>query len=412
MTPTYKSRTRNWIILITICLIAAGGLVWGNYRFARQNPGGNDFLPHWVGARALIFEGISPYSQEVALRIQNIVFGRPATQGQNETRIAYPLYSQLLFAPFALLADYALARAIWMTLLEIALIAIALMSLNLTKWRPPIWLLAIYFIFTLLWYHAVRAVINGNAVIIVGLLLTGAFLAVSKKKDEIAGILLAYATIKPQLVILLIPFILLWSVYKNRWKLLGWFIGSLVFFVVASMFFVPNWILQNIWEIMRYPSYNPAGTLGEVLGGWMPGIATQLKWGIAILLAVLLLWEWWAARQKDFAWFLWTACLTLVISQWIGVQTDPGNFIFLFPALVLVLSGWNRRWQKNGRWLALAAMLILFLGLWSLFILTLDQTYQPMQAPVMFLPLPAFLLFGLYWIKWWVIRPARLVLEK
>ncbi|RLD11532.1 MAG: hypothetical protein DRI56_00955 [Chloroflexota bacterium] len=408
MTIAYKSSPINWIILSILILTAVGGLLWGNYRFSARNPGGNDFLPHWIGARAFIFDGISPYSEEVALRAQNIVLGHPAAQGQNENRVTYPLYSELLFAPFAFIADYTLARAVWMTVLEISLIIISLLSLSLVKWRPPVWLLTVYFIFTLLWYHAARAVINGNAVIIIGLLLTGAFLAIRNGRDEIAGFLLAYSTINPQLVFVIILFILFWSVSQRRWKIIGWFFGSLAALIVLGIFFIPNWITQNIWEVIRSAAYNPAGTLGEVLGGWMPGIATQLKWGITILFGLILFWEWWSARQKDFTWFLWTASLTLVVSQWIGIPTNPGNFIFLFPALVLILSGWDKRWKKHGNWIALTAILILLLGLWSL---SLNYTSQLAQDPIMFIPFPAFLLFGLYWIKWWIVRPARLVLE-
>ncbi|MBS1249567.1 MAG: hypothetical protein MAG431_01147 [Chloroflexi bacterium] len=411
MTPTYKSLTRNWIILITIILITVGGLAWGNYRFATQNPGGNDFLVHWVGARALIFEGRSPYSDTVATQIQTIAYGHPAQAGEHDLRVAYPLYSELLFAPFALVENYAIARAAWMTLLEIALVTMTFLSLSLAQWRPNKWILTLCLLFTLIWYHAVRALINGNAVIIIGLLLTGAFVAIREKKDEVAGFLLAYTTIKPQLVVLIIPFILYWAIHQRRWKLVSWFLGSMAALVLGAMIFIPNWIIQNIWEIMRYPDYNPAGTLGQVLASWMPGIVLQLKWGITITLSLLLLWEWWSARQQSFTRFLWTACLTLVISQWIGIQTDPGNFIYLFPALILILAGFDKRWQKNGIWVILAILSVLFVGLWLLFILTLEQTYQPTQDPIMFIPLPAFLLIGLYWVKWWIVHPARLALE-
>ncbi len=31
--------------------------------------------------------------------------------------------------------------------------------------------------------------------------------------------------------------------------------------------------------------------------------------------------------------------------------------------------------------------------------------------PLMFLPLPAFLIVTLYWVRWWAIRPPRLYVE-
>jgi hypothetical protein len=127
--------------------------------------------------------------------------------------------------------------------------------------------------------------------------------------------------------------------------------------------------------------------------------------GISVVLSIILLLEWWQARRADFQSFLWTACLTLVISQWIGIQTDPGNFIILFPALILGFKAVEDRWKKLGQWVVIGSMVVLGIGLWVLFINTLQYGYQPQQSTIMFLPLPAFLMILLYWIRWWVVRP-------
>jgi hypothetical protein len=101
--------------------------------------------------------------------------------------------------------------------------------------------------------------------------------------------------------------------------------------------------------------------------------------------------------------------MTLVISQWIGIQTDPGNFIILFPALILILSVWEKRWEDKGLLLTGISLAVLFFGLWLLFLVTIQRSYQPVQNPIMFIPLPAVLLIGLYWIKWWVNAPVRML---
>ena len=103
------------MVLVLVGLVAVAGITWGNYNYARQNPGGNDFLVHWMGSRAIVKDGISPYSDEVATRIQTFAYGRPAQPGEHELRVAYPLYSVIIFAPFALIDDFAIARAAWMT---------------------------------------------------------------------------------------------------------------------------------------------------------------------------------------------------------------------------------------------------------------------------------------------------------
>jgi len=39
-----------FIALIMLVLLVLVGLTWANYQFVMQNPGGNDFIPRWVGS--------------------------------------------------------------------------------------------------------------------------------------------------------------------------------------------------------------------------------------------------------------------------------------------------------------------------------------------------------------------------
>jgi hypothetical protein len=328
---------------------------------------------------------------------------------EHELRVAYPLYSVILFAPFSLISDYQVSRAIWMTVLELGLVAMTFLSFELMDWKPPLWVQGIFLLFSMIWYHAVRGVVNGNAVILIALALTSILLLMKNERDKASGILLAFTTIKPHLVILVIPLILIWSVYHKRWQVLFWFGGTLVGLVLTGMILLPDWISQNLWEILKYPAYNPAGTLAAVLGEWMPGISTQLKWSIGIGLGLILMYEVWRARNGGFAHLVWASIFTLTIAQWIGIQTDPGNFILLFPALVLILSEFNQKWSEQGGLITVVILSVLFVSLWVLFIATIERSYQPVQGSAMFIPFPAFCLIGLYWIKWWFIGSKPLL---
>ncbi len=402
-----KNRKIQWVVVSLLGILIIAGLTWVNYSFSKNNLGGNDFLAHYVGTRSLIFEGVSPYSDEVAEEIQTMVFGRPAQEGEIEHRVVYPLFSALIFAPFALIRDYTIARVAWMTFLEISLILTAYLALELFAWKPKIGVLGFYFLYSLLWYHAFRGLINGNAVILISLFLTGTMFAIKNGKDRVAGLLLAFSTFKPNLVTLVIIFVLIWCVYQRRQQVILWFFGTIVVLTLGGMLVIPDWIIQNIWEILKYPAYNPAGSIGEVIGGWFPGIETTIRWVIGVSLGLILGYEWWIARKQNVEWFLWTTCFTLVISQWIGIQTDPGNFIILFTPFVMVLTFWDDRWKKHGTTIVFSFLGVVLVGLWVLFVTTLDYDYQPMQNSVMFFPFPGIVLFGLYWIKWWVITPAR-----
>lgn len=399
----------QWILAGVLLIAVIGGLCWVNIQFAKNNPGGNDFLVHYIGTRSFVFEGLSPYSDEVATRIQVAAYGHPAQGIEHELRVAYPLYSILLFAPFSLIGDYQISRAVWMTVLELALVAMTFVSFEVIEWKPPLWMQGILLLFSIIWYHAVRGVINGNAVILLALALTIVLLLIKKDRDNIAGVLLAATTIKPHLVILVIPMIILWAIYHKRWQLILWFSGTLIGLVVSGLIMIPDWITQNLWEILKYPAYNPAGTLAEVLGEWMPGISMQLKWGIGIFLGMVFLYEVWLARKGNFHYLVWAAMLALTINQWIGIQTDPGNFILLFPVLILVLAEINNKWKRKGGVATGIILTVLLVGLWGLFIATLQRSYQPVQGSVMFIPFPAFCLVGLYWIKWWFVGSKPLI---
>ena len=400
------------ILLLVAAIAVIGGFYTANVRFIEGNPGGNDFLVHWVGARSFLIDGVSPYSDSVAREIQEIAYGRPARPGEHELRVAYPFYSVAVFAPFALISDFATARAVWMTVLEIALIAFALVAVRLTNWKPGTLVLAVFMLFALVWYHAVRPLILGNAVILVSLLVAGALLAIRNGRDELAGFLLAVATIKPQVVALVYLFILIWGLSHRRWLLVGWMVGGVAFLTGVGMIFLPNWILQNLWEILRYPGYNPPGTIGAAFDTWMPAIGSRLGLAFTVLFAVVLLLEWRAAAGKDFRWFLWTASLTLVVSGWIGIQTDPGNFIAMLPALVFIFAVWDERWSSSARVATLFSMLVLFVGIWWLFLTTVGEGGSRQQHPIMFFPLPLFLLVGLYWVRWAVVQPMNLWLDR
>jgi hypothetical protein len=406
-----KRRSVAWSLGLGFVVVSGflGLLIWGNLNYARQNPGGNDFLVHWVGTRSFLVDGLSPYSDQTALRIQTLAYGRPALAGEHQLRVAYPLYSVILFFPFALFSDFTVARAVWMTTLEVGLILLAILTIQLAGWKPNLFMLVIFILFSLLWYNAVRPVINGNAVILVSLGIVGAMLAIRNKADELAGILLALTTIKPQVVLVFLIFIVFWFTYNRRWRLIAWLIGTTLILAAIAWFLIPDWILQNIREIIMYPGYNPPGTPGVALATWFPAMGQRLGLGLTAIIMVVLAFEWIVGRAADFRGFLWIACLTLVGSQWIGIQTDPGNFIVCFPTIALVFALIDERYRSRGWVLVILIMLLIGAGLWVLFVETIDYSLgQPQQNPIMFFPLPALLLLLLYWIRWWAFHPGSI----
>ena len=391
--------------LASLALMAGVVILFAaNQRFVAASPGGNDFLVHWVGTRALLFENASPYSDSVATRIQTLAYGRPAQPGEHELRVAYPLYSIVLFAPFAMLADYALARSLWMTVLEAALLGVALAGLRLARWRPSLPVAAAYLLFSVTWYHGVRPLVNGNAVIVVALLIALAVLALRAGRDGLAGALLAAATIKPQVVIFLGG---VWALAARRWRLVIGFVSTLTALLALSLVLLPSWPAEFLREVIRYPAYNPPGTLGTALEVMLPGVGTWAGWGVTLALVLVLLVELRSALGQGQARLEWLVSLSLAMGCWIGIQTDPGNFIVLIIPLASVFASIAHSVRRGGGALALAAMGGIHVGLWLVFIATLERGAQPVQGPAMFIPLPLVVLAGLYGFRRRMVLPVE-----
>lgn len=401
-----QQRIIKEVLQILLLLIIVGLLIFGNLQYTAKNPGGNDFLVHWVGTQSFVKEGISPYSDDVALRIQILVYGRPAQAGEHELRVAYPFYSVFLFLPFSLIEDFTVARAFWMTALEILIIISTFMMIRMVNWKPNFLISFLMIVFSLFWYHGLRSIINGNAVVFILFLIILSIYAIIHKQDELAGICLALITIKPQVVFAFIIFLIFWSLTNRRYRVIFWFFGSLIALIILGLFILPSWPMEFIGEVLRYPGYNPPGTPATALAEILPGIGRQLGIILSVMSALILIVEWFIGRYSGENKFIWISSLTLVMGQWLNVQTDPGNFLIMFPAIILIFRIIEDRWRNSGQWIILLFSGILFFVPWLIFIRTIDFGYQPLQNPIMFFPVPLMLIIGLFWVRWWVKNPV------
>ncbi len=406
---------RSSILIILVTIFVAGvilGVFWVNYRLALQSSSGNDFLSPWVGTRYFLLNGWSPYSNQTSEMIQNIASEESADLTEDKLLFVYPFYSVLLFAPFGLIGNFAIACGIWMTVLQLVLLLIAGLSLTTTKWRPQNWLLPIIFVFSILWYHGLKPAINGNASIFVALFIILAFVSIRNERDIAGGIWLAMSTIKPQMVVFIIPLVIIWTISKRRWMLVVSFLSGMGILVVVFSLLIPNWILQYLNQILNFPESLYPGTPGEIFAEWIPGVGKQLGWLMTLVFSLVLIVEWRAVIKKDFYWFIWAACLTLVFTNLIGIRTGTENYIAMFPAVILVFSLINERWGKNGDWMILLIIMILLAGVWVIYILALQKLDQQIRDSLLFFPVPIYLVMALYWLRWWAIRPPRVFIDQ
>jgi hypothetical protein len=321
------------------------------------------------------------------------MYGRPARPEEDQSRFDYPLFTLLFFWPAVLIGAYDWASAVWMAMLQVCLLALALVSLAWSQWRPPRLLFGLTIFFALLWYHAARTLLLGQFAGVEALLLAGALLAARLGRQAWAGLLLALATSKPQMAVLVIPGLLLWSAWNNRWALIGWFAGGIALLFGLPFVLLPGWLPEWLGQIFGYlvPNGVP-GPTAILTGLLLPGVGTWLEYALDATLLAYLAWAWYEAR-RDTGWRLqWAVALTLVVTNLVAVRTATTNYVMLTPALFLLFAVAQRTWGRRGLALAAAVEVGLLVGLWLLFILTVQNNAE---QPIMFLPLPLLLLAGL-----------------
>jgi hypothetical protein len=262
-------------------------------------------------------------------------------------------------------------------------------------WKPKFETYIFYFLCCVFGYHSVRPIVNGNVTTIITLLIILAVWAIKNKKEHFAGLLMALATAKPNLTLLPTLLLIIWMISLKRWRYIVWFSGGLMLLVIAGMLVIPDWPMQNLRTILQYTGYNPPTTIGAALAVWFPFYGRWIGFGIYAIIAIVLIRHWHKVLRADFQVFLWVFSLTLVASQWLGISTDPGNFIILTLPLVLVLNFIDE--LPNGSTWVCVSLGLLITGLWALFLATFDRAQGNLQSPIMFLPLPIFLMAGLYY---------------
>jgi hypothetical protein len=379
--------------LIAILAVAMlGFLAFAQYQFAMNFPGGNDSTPRWVGTQSWLYNGLNPYSEEVTQRSQITIYGRLANLDDDQVLFVYPFYVIFFYIPVIWL-PYELARAIWMVILEGCLVGIVILGRQTYKWHPPAWLFGLTLCWAILFYHGLRTVILWQLAGLVALFITSVIWALKNNHDYLAGVCLALATIKPQMVFLILPFITILSITTRRWKVIISMAVTLLGLAGISFFLMPSWLTDMWKQIISYPTYtktsSPLLTLTTKL---LPFLGSWFGWFLTFLLLGWLLWEWWRIFSHKDSHIDWVIALTLVITNLVVVRTATTNYVMMLPALFLLFSLWEKEYGKRSYYWAAAFELVYLAGTYWLFAVTVVARREHWS---LYLPLPFLLLIGL-----------------
>lgn len=371
---------RHWVIVLAVPAILAGNVAFGvtpvqgrakGFRLG-QGATVSDLYFRWLGTRQLLFEGINPYSAAAAVEGERGFYGRALTDREkrldpeNYRGFNYPLHVVVLLAPLAPLPFPAVR-----ILATVGLAA-------LLAWATAAWCVALG------WPVTRRSRVIACAAVLTslpaldllslqqltglvfGLLVFAVLCLADNRRPAVAGVCVACATIKPQLVALPLAAAILWALARprNRARFLAALCATLAVLVGASLVLLPTWPVWFVSDLRGYASQVPASTLVGRLPAW------PARAGVDALVVVLTLsmpWIGGATRDGHERVLLDVFALALAATLVVSVADHLYDRVLLVPALLslgrLHASGAVPRLSAAGIFARLVvATLVLVLG--------------------------------------------------
>lgn len=330
-------------------------------------PRGNlsDLYPRWLGSRELLLHRHDPYSQRVTREIQRGYYGRELDPSRpndpkDQQGFAYPVYVAFLLAPFLHL-DFALVRTGFTWVLAGLIVATVLLWTKALGWKLSSSGKAIFALLVMGSFPAAQAIKLQQLTVLVSTLLAAAAAALAGGWLLLAGILLALSTIKPQLVVPLLIFLLFWVVgdWRRRWPLLASFGVAMACLMGGSELVLPGWMGKFIAALAAYRQYTGGVSILQTLLTPAGGMVTT-----AILLIALAILAW-KLRRAAAGSLSFNLMLALVLAVTIVVIPTwaPYNQLLLLPAVILLVREW-RRLTRFGRLTRLLYLLLAALVVW------------------------------------------------
>jgi len=387
-------------LIIVVFLAVCAALVSANLTLK----GGGDFYVHWVGARAFLFDKTDPYGAEVPARVQQLVYADSAPAGDEPYILDTPFQILLLYFPFSFLADPLFARALFTLILELALFALAILSLRLTEWETPRIFTLLFIFFAVFNFYTFQAIYEASPVLLLGFFYIGILFAYRAEMDEVAGALMAFSLYYWEVGAPFLVLVLWYAYHQKRTRVFsGFFMLSFILFFISFLSY-PNWVIPFLRATVNNLRADFGFNVRTILVDLFPAQGKALGWILTIGIFITLGYEWIAVRSGDFRRFYWASCLSLAVAPLLGFRTEMEHLVVLIIPLALVFAIIHDRWHRLGDVLTFLLMIAIFALPWLLYLLV-----GAISLKLIFLFLPLFTLIGLYWIRWWAIRPPRIL---
>src|ERR1700690_258451 len=318
---------------------------------AYGRPRGNlsDLYPRWLGARELLLHGRDPYGAEVTREIQVGYYGRAldhsrAGDPKDQQGFAYPVYVVFALSP-AVRLPFALVQMWFSPLLILLTAASTLIWIRSLGWRNSFLARIVVIVLAL----GSLAVMQGLKLEQMSLLVAGfiaiAILFLIRDYQVGAGIVLALASMKPQLVALLLVWLGLWTLgdARRRYRWAVSFVVGMAVQIAAGGWDLPHWIARFWQAAWEYRDYTAAIS---VLEKWVGPPAGRTLEIVAFVLLMRLCWieRTWAAKTTAFA---RTTSVVLAFTVLLIPTDSVYNQVLLIPALLVLFEERHALWRRS-----------------------------------------------------------------
>ena len=323
--------------------VAAG--LNGGYAF------GNDFYQVWLTSQEALRHRSNPYSAEMTRRVQTGLYGRTldphiSSDPVDQRVFPYPAFTDLLFWPAALVR-FSIARVVATCLLAALTLASIALWMRALSWQVGWRWQALIFLLLLCSYPVLEGLYAGQIGLLVGFLLAASIFALQRDRLLLSGFLMALTTIKPQVTVLAILYLLAWSSYdrRRRGRFYTGFVPTMLLLVGAALVVWPHWIQSWMLVITKYRGYTTPPLidllLASLLGPGAAGLASFIMTASLLVAAILLAWRNRAAAAGSREFWL-TLALLLALTT---VALLPGQAVYdhiiLFPGIIFLLLHWK-----------------------------------------------------------------------
>jgi hypothetical protein len=306
-----------------------------------NQPRGNlsDLYPRWLGARELLKHGRNPYSLELTREIQQGYYGRPLDptrpdDPKDQQGFAYPAYVVFLLAPTVDLPFNTVESGFRWFLVGLATASV-LLWLRVVRWRASFGTVLIGMVLMLGWWPMVQGIKLQQLSLLVAGLLAACGACLAGGSLLFAGVLLALATIKPQLTWPLVLWLLLWagSDWRERRRLVFGFGLVMLLLLGGAQLMLPGWLRIFVGAIGQYHQYTQnqsvlVWTFGAVVGHFLEAASV-----IACAFCV------WPLRKEPATSNAFGQAMGLVLALTVLIvpMFAPYNQVLLAPAILALL---------------------------------------------------------------------------